>query len=79
MKIARLIIILGFVLAIANCPQVFAQATAGSGPAQAGPLAEVPEKSFDFGILSNGKTYVHNFVVKNVGTAPLKITDVIKI
>jgi hypothetical protein len=82
MRIARLIFMLCFALALANCPRAFAQGPAGSGPAlksQSGPLAEVPERLYDFGDMTEGKVYVHDFVVKNVGTAPLKITKVIKI
>jgi hypothetical protein len=82
MRIARLIFVLCFALAVANCPPASAQGPAGSSPAlatQGGPLAEVPEKLYDFGDMSDGKEYVHDFVVKNVGTAPLEIKKVIKI
>jgi hypothetical protein len=83
MRIPRLIFfMLCFAMAAAICPPAFAQAPAGSGPGQgtvSGPLAEVQEKFHDFGDLTDGKEYVHNFVVKNVGTAPLEIKKVIKI
>ncbi len=82
MRIARLIFVLCFALAIANCPQASAQGPSGNSPglqAPSGPLAEVPERLYDFGDLADGEQYVHSFVVKNVGTAPLEITKVIKI
>ena len=82
MRIARLIFILCFALAIANCPPASAQGPAGSSPGletPSGPLAEVPERFYDFGDLTDGKEYVHSFVVKNVGTAPLEIKKVIKL
>jgi len=44
-----------------------------------GPVVELPERLYDFGDLTDGKEYVHSFVVKNVGTAPLEIIKVIKI
>lgn len=82
MRIVRLIFVLCFALAIANCPQASAQSPAASSPGlvtPSGPLAEVPEKHYDFGDLTDGKEYVHSFVVKNVGTAPLEIKQVIKL
>jgi hypothetical protein len=82
MRIARLIFVLCFTLAIANCPPASAQGPAGSSPGletPSGPLAEVPERFYDFGDLTYGKEYVHSFVVKNVGTAPLEIKQVIAI
>jgi len=82
MRIARLIFILCFALAIANCPRSSAQGPGGSSPGletPSGPLAEVPEKLYDFGDLTDGKHYVHSFVVKNAGTAPLEIKQVIVI
>lgn len=82
MRIAKLIFILCFALAIANCPLAFAQGPVAGSPgleAPSGPLAEVPERLYDFGDLKEGKEYVHSFVVKNVGTAPLEIKKVIKV
>jgi len=82
MRISRFIFALCFALALANCPQVFAQGTAGTGTGletPSGPLAEVTERLYDFGDLTDGKEYVHSFVVKNVGTAPLEIKKVIKL
>ncbi|MGO9020571.1 MAG: hypothetical protein ACLQVJ_19700 [Syntrophobacteraceae bacterium] len=82
MRIVSFIFVLCFALAIANCPPASAQSPAGSSPGletPSGPLAEVPERLYDFGDLVDGKVYVHSFVVKNVGTAPLEIKKVIKI
>ncbi|MGD0399045.1 MAG: hypothetical protein ABSC04_09040 [Syntrophobacteraceae bacterium] len=82
MSVARLIFVLCFALAIANCPPASAQATAGGSPGletPSGPVVELPERLYDFGDLTDGKEYVHSFVVKNVGTAPLEIIKVIKI
>jgi len=84
MRIVRFVIVLlfVFVLAPANCPSAFAQDSAGSGAgieSSSGPLAEVPERLYDFGDMSQGKEYVHNFVVRNIGTAPLEIKKVIKL
>jgi len=82
MRIARFIFFLCFALAIANCPPASAQGPAGSSPGletPSGPLAVVPERFYDFGDLTDGKHYVHSFVVKNAGTAPLEIKQVIAI
>jgi len=84
MRIARFIFVLCFALAlaIANCPPASAQGPAGSSPGletPSGPLADVPERLYDFGDLTDGKEYVHSFVVRNVGTAPLEIKKVIKL
>ncbi|MGA2404756.1 MAG: DUF1573 domain-containing protein, partial [Syntrophobacteraceae bacterium] len=68
-------------LALAHCPPGFAQGPAVSGPGlqtPGGPLAEVPERLYDFGDMTDGKEYVHGFVVRNIGTAPLEITKVMK-
>ncbi len=82
MRIANLIFVLFFALAIANCPPASAQAPAGGSAGletPSGPMVEVPERLYDFGDLTGGKEYVHSFVVRNVGTAPLEIRKVIKI
>ena len=81
MKLAMPIVVLFLALALVNCPPAFAQRPAGSAPAleaQSGPMAEVPERVHDFGELKN-TDYSHDFLVKNVGTAPLEIKRVIKI
>ena len=82
MKLARPIVVLFFALVLANCPPAFAQGPAQSGPGletKSGPLAEVGERLHDFGEVKEGNEYTYGFVVKNVGTAPLEITKVIKI
>jgi len=82
MRITGIVLLLCLAITPANILPAFAQGTAGSSPAleaQGGPLAEVPEKLYDFGDLSQGKVYVHDFVVRNIGTEPLEITKVIKI
>ena len=82
MRLVRPILLLLFALALANCPLAFAQGPPGSGSgveAQSGPLAEVPERFHDFGEVKDGNDYTYGFVVKNIGTAPLEITKVIKI
>ena len=82
MKLARPILVLFFALVLVNCAPAFAQGPAGSGAgleAQRGPLAEVPERLHDFGDVKEGNEYTYDFVVKNIGTAPLQITKVIKI
>lgn len=69
-------------LALLNCAPVFAQSTPGSAPAveaPTGPLAEIPEKFHSFGKMVDLEVYKYDFVVKNVGTAPLEIKKVIKI
>jgi len=56
MRIARFIFVLCFALAIANCPPASAQGPAGSSPGletPSGPLAEVPERLYDFGDLTD--------------------------
>ena len=81
MMLARPIVVLFFVLALLNCPAVFAQGPAGNGAglqAQSGPRAEIAEKVHSFGELKD-VDYSYGFVVKNVGTAPLEIKRVIKI
>ena len=56
-------------------------APAGTTPAEApqrtGPAIEVPEKSFDFGIMREDRDYSHAFIVKNVGTSEVTIKKVL--
>ncbi|SPF49919.1 exported hypothetical protein [Syntrophobacter sp. SbD1] len=82
MRITSLVFVFCFALGLSNGPPVFAQGSAAESPgleSPKGPLAEMPEKIYDFGDLSQGKEYLHNFVVKNIGDAPLEIKKVIKI
>ena len=56
---------------------VMALALAGSGAiAFGGPLAIVPETSFDFGAVHEGEDVRHPFVIENKGDAPLVLLDV---
>jgi len=41
------------------------------------PIVEVPEKSFDFGIMKEDRDYSHKFVIKNVGTSELIIKKIL--
>lgn len=56
-------------------------AAAGSEPAPTlaadRPSVELPETSHDFGEVVEGKQYVHDFKVWNIGTAPLHIKKVL--
>lgn len=55
-------------------------AFAGVGLAQqapAGPVVQVPESSFDFGEVIDGKDYVHDFKIKNVGSSDLVLKKVL--
>jgi len=82
MRLTWLVLLVCLAIAPANILPAIAQGTAAGSPgleSQAGPLAEVPEKLYDFGDLSPGQDYVHAFVVRNIGTAPLEITKVIKL
>jgi len=58
---------------------------AGTAPAQEpvslasvqdGPSLQLSEASFDFGEMSESKSYVHDFKIKNAGTAELQIKKV---
>jgi len=41
------------------------------------PQAVVPENEFDFGEMTEDRTYIHAFPIKNKGTGVLEITKVI--
>jgi hypothetical protein len=49
----------------------------GATPPGAAPSMALPETEFDYGEANPGTTITHDFVVKNEGTAPLLITDVV--
>jgi hypothetical protein len=49
----------------------------GAAGSQAGPAAQLSETSYDFGEMVESKEYVHDFKIKNVGTAPLEIKKVL--
>jgi hypothetical protein len=40
------------------------------------PALEVPEWFFDFGEMKDGTDYLHEFIIRNRGTAVLEITKV---
>ncbi len=42
-----------------------------------GPSVQLAETSFNFGNMSEGKDYVHDFKIKNVGKAELQIKKVL--
>lgn len=44
--------------------------------AEAGPRAEIPESTHDFGKVFEDKELVHTFIIKNTGDAPLHIKDI---
>ncbi len=81
MSTVRIFFVLLFLLALANGAPAFAQSAPANSPpilaAPSGPSAEVPEKSFDFGEMYEGKEYAHPFVIKNTGNAPLEIKKVL--
>ena len=44
-----------------------------SAPQQSGPLAEIPETTFDFGRMERGSSMTHAFKIRNVGDEPLQL------
>jgi hypothetical protein len=48
-----------------------------AAPDKAAPVVQVPETSYDFGIMSEDKDFVHKFRIKNVGASELKIKKVL--
>ena len=54
-------------------PQPSAQVEAG----QSVPVAEVPQKEFDFGAMAEDSSYAHEFKIVNKGTAVLEIQGVV--
>ena len=53
------------------------QASAQVGTAHALPAAEVPEREFDFGVMAEDSSYVHDFKIVNKGTGVLEIQGVV--
>ena len=53
------------------------QPTTQAAPAQAVPVAEVPQKEFDFGEMAEESSYAHEFKIVNKGNAVLEITGVV--
>ena len=58
-----------------SCFMALALASPGA-IAFGGPLAIVPETSFDFGAVHEGEDVRHPFVIENKGDAPLVLLDV---
>ena len=77
--ITRLLLFAFFALALtglANAAGDIPGAGQSASP-PAGPSIQVPETSFDFGDVYEGKEYVHEFKVRNVGSATLEIKKVL--
>jgi hypothetical protein len=80
--VLRCLLFLLFTLAFANFVAAANQEITPVGPetgvsaAASGPVIEVPEKDFNFGELKDGNDYVHDFKIKNAGTASLQIKKV---
>ena len=53
------------------------QASAQVSTAEGLPAAEVPEKEFDFGVMAEDNSYVHEFKIVNKGTGVLEIQGVV--
>ena len=79
MRRVALFLSFAFVLALAGCPPAFAQDSPGTVPGlepRNGPVAEVAEKTHDFGDMTDGGIYKYSFVLKNNGNAPLEIKKI---
>jgi hypothetical protein len=80
--VLRCLLLLFFTVAFANLVQASAQEVTPASPGTAvtaavsGPAVEVAETSFNFGELMDGGEYVHDFKIKNAGTASLEIKKV---
>ncbi len=61
----------------ADPPAVAPVEQASLSTQESAPAAQVVESSFDFGEVHEGKDYVHDFRIKNVGTAELSIKKVL--
>lgn len=78
--IMRLFLLLFFAMALGGPANAAGQAPAGgqaAAPAVSGPSVQVPETSYNFGELIDGNEYVHDFKIRNVGTATLEIKKVL--
>ena len=58
---------------VACVPQTISPAVA---PEKGAPIVQVPETSFDFGIMREDKEFVHKFRIKNVGASELIIQKI---
>jgi hypothetical protein len=48
-----------------------------ASPTQGTPIVEVKEVEFDFGVVEDGKDYVHDFKIANKGDGILEIKKVL--
>jgi len=48
----------------------------GAGAAASGPKAALETDTYDFGSVLEGDHVIHPFIIKNIGDALLKVTDV---
>jgi hypothetical protein len=55
--------------AVTPVPKVGSDTSRVSG----GPIISFPERSFDFGTITQGTKVSHTFVVRNIGDAPLRL------
>lgn len=46
-------------------------------PDKAAPVVQLPETSFDFGIMNENREFVHKFQIKNAGSSDLIIKKII--
>ncbi len=58
-------------LAGAPTEQEIAEARTNGAPA-----VEIPETTFDFGLVSQENTYIHAFKIRNIGTGVLRIKKI---
>jgi hypothetical protein len=81
-RLPRLFLILLFPLILANCA-LFGKTDRSAEPAQpqattgGTPKVVVTETTYDFGVITEDKDYMHEFVVKNEGTGTLQIREVV--
>lgn len=83
MRVARVFLLLFFILAFADLLYAAGQDPLPAGPqpgvgeVRSAPAIELAETSYDFGEVVDGNDYVHDFKVKNVGNAQLEIKKVL--
>ncbi len=52
------------------------ETTASTAPTEKAPVVQIPETSHDFGTVTEDKTLVHKFSIRNVGKSELRIKKV---
>ncbi len=50
--------------------------TSDAATAKQAPAIEIPHPNYDFGVIDQGKTIKHDFIVKNTGPGTLRIKQV---